>query len=214
MRTVRGGQPDGSSDVRKFTDPARRVLILATDEAQTRNCDHVGTEHILIGLITEGDGVAAKTLESIGISADVIGNRLPDMGHHQPHRPGHIPFTPRAEKVLEQSLRETSLLGHDHIDTEHLLLALLHDSEATGARLLVENGSMDVDQLRQHILRRTAASQRAPETVGPTNLTSIRLTDTEHAMCAVAAAKAGQRIDVWMREKVLDAAREHPTDTE
>ncbi|PBC40181.1 hypothetical protein CJ179_33180 [Rhodococcus sp. ACS1] len=107
----------------KFTDPARRVLILATDEAQTRNCDHVGTEHILIGLITEGDGVAAKTLESIGISADVIGNRLPDMGHHQPHRPGHIPFTPRAEKVLEQSLRETSLLGHDHIDTEHLLLA-------------------------------------------------------------------------------------------
>nr|WP_271213469.1 Clp protease N-terminal domain-containing protein [Rhodococcus wratislaviensis]GLK40574.1 hypothetical protein GCM10017611_74490 [Rhodococcus wratislaviensis] len=198
----------------RFTDPARRVLVLATNDAQTRNCDYVGTEHILMGLINEGDGVAAKTLESIGISAAVIGNRLPDMGHDPPHRPGHIPFTQHAKKVLEQSLRETCLLGHDHIGTEHLLLALLDDSESTGARLLGEDASVDVDQLRQHILRHVAESRRTPESAGPTNLTNIRLTDTEHALCAVAAAKAGQRIDVWMREKVLDAARAHHTDTD
>ncbi|EME24484.1 ATPase with chaperone activity, ATP-binding subunit [Rhodococcus qingshengii BKS 20-40] len=118
----------------RFTDSARRVLILATHSASTRKCDYVGTEHILLGLVEENDGVAAQTLESLGVSVDVLDNQLFSISRDQQPPPGDIPFTPNTKKLLAQSLRETSLLGHDHIGTEHLLLTLLDADESTGAR--------------------------------------------------------------------------------
>lgn len=190
----------------RFTDSARRVLILATGAARTRNCDYVGTEHILLGLVDENDGVAAQTLESLGVCVDALDNHLFALGRDQPPPSADIPFTSNTKKVLAQSLRETSLLGHDHIGTEHLLLALLDTGESTGARLLGETISVDFAQLRQQILRQVAEHRRAPGSLEPKHLT-ISLNEAEHALCAVAAAEAGEPIEVWMRNTILSAAR-------
>ncbi|WAM19350.1 Clp protease N-terminal domain-containing protein [Rhodococcus sp. JS3073] len=129
---------------------------------------------------------------------------------HRPTRAdpaGHIPFTPHAKKVLEQSLRETSLLGHDGIGTEHLLLALIDNRSSAGAQILDEAGPASLDRLREHVLRQVAEDRREPAGPGPTHITTVRLTDAEHSLCADAAAEAGQRLDRWMRDRILDAAR-------
>jgi len=190
----------------RFTDSARRVLILATRAARTRSCEYVGTEHILLGLIDENDGVAAQTLKSLAVSDDALDNQLPATGRSQHPQSGDIPFTPSAKKILAQSLRETSLLGHDHIGTEHLLLALLTDPESTGARLLAETISVYFTQLRQQTLWQVAEHRRTPEATGPRHLT-ISLNEAEHALCTVAAAEAGELIEVWIRNTILTAAR-------
>lgn len=190
----------------RFTDSARRVLVLAAHAARTRSSDYVGTEHILLGLVDENDGVAAQTLESLGVSVDALDNRLPAVGHDQQPPSGDIPFTPSAKKVLAQSLRETSLLGHDHIGTEHLLLALLDADDSTGARLLAETVAVDFSQLRQQTLWQVAEHRRTPGSQEPKHLT-ISLNESEHALCAVAAAEAGETIEVWMRNKIITAAR-------
>src|SRR5881394_3740067 len=104
----------------RFTDRARRVVVLAQEEARMLNHNYIGTEHILLGLIHEGEGVAAKALESLGISLEGVGQQAPS---------GHIPFTPRAKKVLELSLREALQLGHNYIGTEHILLGLIREGE-------------------------------------------------------------------------------------
>src|SRR5215210_7659636 len=104
----------------RFTDRARRVVVLAQEEARMLNHNYIGTEHILLGLIHEGEGVAAKALESLGISLEGVRQQAPS---------GHIPFTPRAKKVLELSLREALQLGHNYIGTEHILLGLIREGE-------------------------------------------------------------------------------------
>ena len=110
----------------RFTDRARRVVVLAQEEARMLNHNYIGTEHILLGLIHEGEGVAAKSLESLGISLEGVRSQVEEIiGQGQQAPSGHIPFTPRAKKVLELSLREALQLGHNYIGTEHILLGLI-----------------------------------------------------------------------------------------
>ena len=110
----------------RFTDRARRVVVLAQEEARMLNHNYIGTEHILLGLISEGEGVAAKALESLGIALEGVRQQVEEIiGQGQQAPGGHIPFTPRAKKVLELSLREALQLGHNYIGTEHILLAVL-----------------------------------------------------------------------------------------
>ncbi|SRR5712692_4385510 len=105
----------------RFTDRARRVVVLAQEEARMLNHNYIGTEHILLGLIHEGEGVAAKALESLGISLEAVRSQVEEIiGQGQAAPTGHIPFTPRAKKVLELSLREALQLGHNYIGTEHI----------------------------------------------------------------------------------------------
>jgi len=112
----------------RFTDRARRVVVLAQEEARLLNHNYIGTEHLLLGLIREGDGVAAEALESLGISLDAVRQQVEEIiGQGQQAPSGHIPFTPRAKKVLELSLREATQLGQDHIGAEHILLGLVRE---------------------------------------------------------------------------------------
>ena len=121
----------------RFTDRARRVVVLAQEEARLLNHNYIGTEHILLGLIHEGEGVAAKALESLGISLEAVRQQVEEIiGQGGSSPSGHIPFTPRAKKVLELSLREALALKHDHIGTEHILLGLLRESSGLAARVL------------------------------------------------------------------------------
>ena len=114
----------------RFTDRARRVVVLAQEEARMLNHNYIGTEHILLGLIHEGEGVAAKALESLGISLEAVRQQVEEIiGQGQQAPSGHIPFTPRAKKVLELSLREALQLGHNYIGTEHILLGLIREGD-------------------------------------------------------------------------------------
>ena len=125
----------------RFTDRARRVVVLAQEEARMLNHNYIGTEHILLGLIHEGEGVAAKALESLGISLEAVRQQVEEIiGQGQQAPSGHIPFTPRAKKVLELSLREALQLGHNYIGTEHILLGLIREGDGVAAQVLVKLG--------------------------------------------------------------------------
>ncbi|GAA5098293.1 hypothetical protein GCM10025760_33320 [Microbacterium yannicii] len=133
----------------RFTDRARHVIVLAQEEAKTLNHNYIGTEHILLGLIHEGGGVAAQALESVGISLDAVRERVQAIvGQGNDAPTGHIPFTPRAKKVLELSLREAVLLSHNYIGTEHILLGLIHEGDGVAAEILVALGA-DLDGTRE-----------------------------------------------------------------
>ena len=126
----------------RFSDRARRVVVLAQEEARMLNHNYIGTEHILLGLIHEGDGVAARSLESLGISLDAVRQQVEEIiGRGEQAPSGHIPFTPRAKKVLELSLREALQLGHGYIGTEHILLGLLREGDGVAAQVLVTLGA-------------------------------------------------------------------------
>ncbi len=126
----------------RFTDRARRVVVLAQEEARMLNHNYIGTEHILLGLIHEGEGVAAKALESLGISLESVREQVQEIiGQGQQAPSGHIPFTPRAKKVLELSLREALQLGHNYIGTEHILLGLIREGEGVAAQVLNKLGA-------------------------------------------------------------------------
>src|ERR671933_2906745 len=137
----------------RFTDRARRVVVLAQEEARMLNHNYIGTEHILLGLIHEGEGVAAKALESLGIALEGVRQQVEEIigqGQHAPS--GHIPFTPRAKKVLELSLREPLQLGHNYIGTEHILLGLLREGEGVAAQVLQKLGA-DLNRVRQTVIQ-------------------------------------------------------------
>ncbi len=137
----------------RFTDRARRVVVLAQEEAKMLNHNYIGTEHILLGLIHEGEGVAAKALESLDISLDAVREQVQDIiGQGQQQPTGHIPFTPRAKKVLELSLREALQLGHNYIGTEHILLGLIREGEGVAAQVLVKLGA-DLNRVRQQVIQ-------------------------------------------------------------
>ena len=137
----------------RFSDRARQVVVLAQEEARMLNHNYIGTEHILLGLIHEGDGVAARSLESLGISLDAVRQQVEEIiGRGQQAPSGHIPFTPRAKKVLELSLREALQLGHGYIGTEHILLGLLREGDGVAAQVLVTLGADLNRVLRQVIL--------------------------------------------------------------
>ncbi len=137
----------------RFTDRARRVVVLAQEEARMLNHNYIGTEHILLGLIHEGEGVAAKALESLGISLGAVREQVQEIiGQGQQAPTGHIPFTPRAKKVLELSLREALQLGHNYIGTEHILLGLIREGEGVAAQVLVKLGA-DLNRVRQQVIQ-------------------------------------------------------------
>ena len=137
----------------RFTDRARRVVVLAQDEARMLDHSYIGTEHILLGLIHEGEGVAARALDALEISLDSVREQVEGIvGRGKEVPSGHIPFTPRAKKVLELSLRESLQLGHDYIGTEHILLGLVREGEGVAAQVLVGLGA-DLSRVRQQVTK-------------------------------------------------------------
>jgi ATP-dependent Clp protease ATP-binding subunit ClpC len=163
----------------RFTDRARRVLVLAQEEARLLNHSFIGTEHILLGLIHEGEGLAAKALESLGISLEAVREKVEEtIGPAGSAPTGSPPFTPRAKKVLELSLREALQLGHNYIGTEHMLLGLVREGEGVAAQVLISLGA-DLAKVRQQVIqllsgfqgRETAAAgatgQSAPGSEAP-----------------------------------------------
>ncbi|WAH97173.1 ATP-dependent Clp protease ATP-binding subunit [Arthrobacter sp. MMS18-M83] len=137
----------------RFTDRARRVVVLAQEEARMLNHNYIGTEHILLGLIQEGEGVAAKALESMSISLEGVREQVQEIiGQGRQAPSGHIPFTPRAKKVLELALREALQLGHNYIGTEHILLGLIREGEGVAAQVLVKLGA-DLNRVRQQVIQ-------------------------------------------------------------
>ncbi|MEL0256467.1 MAG: Clp protease N-terminal domain-containing protein, partial [Pontimonas sp.] len=151
----------------RFTDRARRVVVLAQEEAKMLNHNYIGTEHILLGLIHEGEGVAAKALESLEISLEAVREQVQEIiGQGQQAPTGHIPFTPRAKKVLELSLREALQLGHNYIGTEHILLGLIREGEGVAAQVLVKLGA-DLNRVRQQVIQLLSGYQgKDPVSVG------------------------------------------------
>jgi hypothetical protein len=136
----------------RFTDRARRVVVLAQDEARQLDHNYIGTEHLLLGLVREGDGVAAKALDALGIRLEVVRQQVEDIiGRGEQAPSGHIPFTPRAKKVLELSLRESQQLGQDYIGTEHILLGLIREADGVAAQVLVNLGA-ELDRVRQQVV--------------------------------------------------------------
>ncbi len=143
----------------RFTDRARRVVVLAQEEARMLNHSYIGTEHILLGLIHEGEGVAARALEAVGVSPEAVRGDVQEIIGQGPTTPhSHIPFTPRAKKVLELSLREALQLGHNYIGTEHVLLGLIAEGEGVGAQVLVKRGAT-LERVREEVVALIAAPQ-------------------------------------------------------
>ncbi len=191
----------------RFTDRARRVVVLAQEEARMLNHNYIGTEHILLGLIHEGEGVAAKAMESLGISLEAVRSQVEEIiGQGQQAPSGHIPFTPRAKKVLELSLREALQLGHNYIGTEHILLGLIREGEGVAAQVLIKLGA-DLARVRQQVIQLLSGYQ-GKETVttgGPaegTPATSLIL--DQFGRNLTQAAREGKLDPVIGREKEIE----------
>ena len=191
----------------RFTDRARRVVVLAQEEARMLNHNYIGTEHILLGLIHEGEGVAAKALEALGISLEAVRSQVEEIiGQGQQAPSGHIPFTPRAKKVLELSLREALQLGHNYIGTEHILLGLIREGEGVAAQVLVKLGA-DLNRVRQQVIQllsgyqgKEPAAQGGPAEGTPT--TSLVL--DQFGRNLTQAAREGKLDPVIGREKEIE----------
>jgi ATP-dependent Clp protease ATP-binding subunit ClpA len=137
----------------RFTDRARRVVMLAQEEARMLNHNYIGTEHLLLGLIHEGEGLAARALASLDISLAAVRSEVEQtIGQGQQPASGHVPFTPRAKKVLELALRESLQLGHNYIGTEHILLGLIREGEGVAAQVLAELGA-DLTRVRSRVMQ-------------------------------------------------------------
>ena len=150
----------------RFTERARRVVVLAQEEARLLNHNYIGTEHILLGLIHEGEGVAARALETMGIGLDSVRQQVVDIiGQGSQAPSGHIPFTPRAKKVLELSLREALQLGHNYIGTEHILLGLIREGEGVAAQVLQKLGA-DLHKVRQTVIQLLSGVQQEDQPSG------------------------------------------------
>ncbi len=191
----------------RFTDRARRVVVLAQEEARMLNHNYIGTEHILLGLIHEGEGVAAKALESLGISLEGVRAQVEEIiGQGQQAPSGHIPFTPRAKKVLELSLREALQLGHNYIGTEHILLGLIREGEGVAAQVLVKLGA-DLNRVRQQVIQLLSGYQgkEAVQAGGPAEGTpSTSLVLDQFGRNLTQAAREGKLDPVIGRENEIE----------
>ena len=191
----------------RFTDRARRVVVLAQEEARMLSHNYIGTEHILLGLIHEGEGVAAKALESLGISLEAVRAQVEEIiGQGQQAPSGHIPFTPRAKKVLELSLREALQLGHNYIGTEHILLGLSREGEGVAAQVLVKLGA-DLNRVRQQVIQllsgyqgKETATAGAPQEGAP----SSSLVLDQFGRNYTQAAREGKLDPVIGRQKEIE----------
>ncbi len=191
----------------RFTDRARRVVVLAQEEARMLNHNYIGTEHILLGLIHEGEGVAAKALEALNISLEGVRAQVEEIiGQGQQAPSGHIPFTPRAKKVLELSLREALQLGHNYIGTEHILLGLIREGEGVAAQVLVKLGA-DLNRVRQQVIQLLSGYQgkEAATSSGPAEGTpSTSLVLDQFGRNLTQAAREGKLDPVIGREKEIE----------
>jgi ATP-dependent Clp protease ATP-binding subunit ClpC len=189
----------------RFTDRARRVVVLAQEEARMLNHNYIGTEHILLGLIHEGEGVAAKALESLGISLDAVRQQVEEIiGQGQQAPSGHIPFTPRAKKVLELSLREALQLGHNYIGTEHILLGLIREGEGVAAQVLVKLGA-DLNKVKQQVIQLLNGYQsKEPAGTASEGTPSTSLVLDQFGRNLTQDARAGKLDPVIGREKEIE----------
>src|SRR5215813_5108778 len=192
----------------RFTDRARRVVVLAQEEARMLNHNYIGTEHILLGLIHEGEGVAAKALESLGISLEAVRQQVEEIiGQGQQAPSGHIPFTPRAKKVLELSLREALQLGHNYIGTEHILLGLIREGDGVAAQVLVKLGA-DLNRVRQQVIQLLHGYQgKEPSAAGGTaaeSAPSTSLVLDQFGRNLTQGAREGKLDPVIGREKEIE----------
>jgi Clp amino terminal domain, pathogenicity island component/UvrB/uvrC motif len=194
----------------RFTDRARRVVVLAQDEARLLNHNYIGTEHILLGLVHEGEGVAAKALEALGISLEAVREQVEEIiGQGQEAASGHIPFTPRAKKVLELALREALQLGHNYIGTEHILLGLIREGEGVAAQVLVRLGA-DLTRVRQQVIHELHGYQ-GKETAGLVNRGTLlgvesRLDGMEKRLAAI-ERRVGTRADTTELDEQIKKIR-------
>ena len=195
----------------RFTDRARRVVALAQEEARRLDHNYIGTEHILLGLLREGDGVGAKALESLGISLDAVRQQVEEIiGHGQQAPSGHIPFTPRAKKVLELSVTEAVQLGHNYIGTEHILLGLIREGDGVAAQVLVRLGA---DLVRQQVIQLISGQQpqpgrRPPREGAPVTEVQARL-DTVEGQLAALEQRMGTGPDTSdLDEQIAQVCRE------
>ncbi|RYE37761.1 MAG: Clp protease ClpS, partial [Hyphomicrobiales bacterium] len=172
----------------RFSDQARQVVVLAAGAARTHHQNSVGTEHLLVGILGAG-GPGTAALTSWGVTAPALESKLAGASSPAGSAPaaGHIPFTLKTKKVLEGSLRQTALLGHEEIGTDHLLLALLDDPASTGAQILTDLASLPISEMREH-LRRELAHRPTP---GPAHRSPIRLSNDEYTH----AHTAGQNLE-------------------
>ncbi|MFS8480731.1 MAG: ATP-dependent Clp protease ATP-binding subunit [Acidimicrobiia bacterium] len=189
----------------RFTDRARRVVVLAQEEARLLNHNYIGTEHILLGLIHEGEGVAAKALESLGISLEAVRQQVEEIiGQGGSSPSGHIPFTPRAKKVLELSLREALQLGHNYIGTEHILLGLIREGEGVAAQVLVKLGA-DLSRVRQQVIQLLSGYQGTGGPAGEkAGATSGSSSSSEQPTGSLVLDQFGRNLTQLAREKKLD----------
>jgi ATP-dependent Clp protease ATP-binding subunit ClpA len=161
----------------RFTDRARRMVVLAQEEARLLNHNYIGTEHLLLGMAHEGQGVAAAALESLGISLEAVRAQVEEIiGQGQRAPTGHIPFTPRAKKVLELSLRESKQLGHNYIGTEHILLGLIREGEGVAAQVLIRLGA-DLSRARGQVIELLSGHAGAEEVGARTRLVRMTMPD-------------------------------------
>jgi ATP-dependent Clp protease ATP-binding subunit ClpC len=185
----------------RFTDRARRVVVLAQEEARLLNHSYIGTEHILLGLIHEGEGVAAKALESLNISLEAVRAQVEEIiGQGGSSPSGHIPFTPRAKKVLELSLREALQLGHNYIGTEHILLGLIREGEGVAAQVLVKLGA-DLSRVRQQVIQLLSGYEGGAKSEG--EAVGAKETPTEKGGSQI-LDQFGRNLTQLARDKNLD----------
>ncbi len=201
----------------RFTDRARRVVVLAQDESQRLSHNYIGSEHLLLGLLAEQDGVAARALESLDVTLTAAREQVEEIigpGQQKPH--GHIPFTPRAKKILELALREALTMGSEAIDTEHLLLGLIDEGDGVGAQILQRLGAT-AQAVREAVARLISADPEAAEVTGPVSepravsvtrrvLTRVdALTEVKDLLASI-----DRRLSAIERHLGIDAGQEEP----
>ncbi len=180
----------------RFTDRARRVVVLAQAQARLLNHDYIGTEHILLGLIEEGEGIAARALAALDVPFDAVRREIQEMvGEGRSVPTGHIPFTPRAKKVLELSLREALQLGHNYIGTEHILLGLVREGEGVAAQVLQKLGA-DLDRVRAAVIQQLSARGISPGPVEGREPEGGRSPRCPHCRIELAGSVAIERLEV------------------
>ena len=201
----------------RFTDRARRVVVLAQEESQRLSHNYIGSEHLLLGLLAEQEGVAARALQSLNVTLTAAREQVEEMigpGQQTPH--GHIPFTPRAKKILELALREALTMGSQVIDTEHLLLGLIDEGDGVGAQILQRLGAT-AQAVREAVARLISADPEAAEVTGPGSepravsvgrrvLTRVdALTEVKDLLASI-----DRRLSAIERHLGIDAGQEEP----
>jgi ATP-dependent Clp protease ATP-binding subunit ClpC len=188
----------------RFTDRARRVVVLAQEEARLLNHNYIGTEHILLGLIHEGEGVAARALEGMGISLESVRSQVVEIIGQGAQAPsGHIPFTPRAKKVLELSLREALQLGHNYIGTEHILLGLIREGEGVAAQVLQKLGA-ELHKVRQSVIQLLSGQQGESEEAPGEPAGSGGRSRGESSSGSTVLDQFGRNLTQYARDRKLD----------